>query len=167
MPSYRKILPGAALLLATFLPAVGSAAMVASGSSALDTWLTGFARPRILEIVPGSSSVGMATYAFRPLYLPVDLPTPMSPLNPSGNRATWLERNRTWNSGQHSFLRPQHGHRHGYEGEDDLDEHPGEHGHGHGNGHGGTPVPLPAPWLMLVSGLAALLAARRLAVPQG
>ena len=169
MLSKKKSAMACVLFAAVALPGVGLAGME-TAENAADARHMGFARPRVLELAPGSSSLGVAAYYFRPLSTPVDsLPLPWSTAH-GGVLSQVREQSRSWASGHPSFVHAHHGHGHGtwYEddGPDDLGEHEHEHGHGHGYGHGGTPVPLPAPWVMLMSGLLMLVAARRLSAPQ-
>ena len=173
MPTKKKYVLACALLAAACLPSLSAAAVAAPGESSLDvrpgSRLTGFARPRMLEYVPGNSSTYVGAYFFRPLVVPADMMPVLSPVE-RGEVAVLLERKRSWGSGQYSFMRPERGHHHGHGFEDDIDDDLGEHGHGHGHGHGhdddhgGSPVPLPAPLTLLFSGLVAVMAARRLLV---
>jgi hypothetical protein len=172
MPTKKKYVLACALLAAACLPLLSAAAVAAPGESSfdarVDSRLTGFARPRMLEYVPGSTSVNVRTYFFRPMVMSADMLPALSRVQQGGVVADLLERNRAWGSGQYSFMRPERGHRHGHGIEDDIDDDLGEHGHGHGHGHddghGGSPVPLPAPLTLLLSGLAAVMTARRLLV---
>lgn len=152
----KKVLITCALALGASLPTFGRAATADADAYLAPggVRLTGYARPRYIESVPGSAAVGFGVYYSQPRAIPLDV-LPMA----------LPARNLDWNSGRHSFIRPERGHRDDGWMDDEGDDRGGHrHGHhgDHGDDHGGNPVPLPAPWTLLVSGLLLLVGARRL-----